>query len=313
MSGMVTITANPSLDTTAVADRVEPDRKIRCRDADRDPGGGGLNVARAVQILGGAATAVWARGRVFGAIVGDALDAAGLDHVPVDVAGETRQCFAVIERDSDRHFRFSMPGPALRRDELEALAAAVVERSPDLVVISGGLPPDVPPGFYADLARAAAGEGARVVVDTHGEPLQQVLATGCVFLVKPNYRELYAAIGVVTDGSEPEVGEAARRLVGDADLTAVLVSLGAGGAVLVTRDGEERITAPTVPIRSRIGAGDSMVGGLSWRLTCGDELSRAARYGVAAGAAATMTPGTELCRADDVTRLFAVMEQAVAP
>ncbi len=308
MARLVTVTVNPSLDTTAVADRVEADRKIRCGEARLDAGGGGINVARAVTALGGDALAVWTMGGVFGTGIRGRLDAEGVGNVAVAIDGDTRQSFAVIEERTERHFRFSTPGPRLRPEELDGIVAAVEETAPEYLVISGGIPAGVDPGFYRRLAAVGFDAGARVVVDTHDEALRAVLEEGRVYLVKPNYRELLAAARVSPDGTEPDVVEAARRLIGATGTDVVVVSLGAGGAVLVTGDDADRIRAPTVPIRSRIGAGDSMVAGLVLRLQAGDSLPEAVRYGVAAGSAAVMTPGTKLCRLEDVDRLYASME-----
>jgi 6-phosphofructokinase 2 len=87
----------------------------------------------------------------------------------------------------------------------------------------------------------------------------------------------------------------------------VLVTLGPAGALLVTADGAQRIAVPTVPIRSRVGAGDSTVAGVVLALAEGRELPEAARRGVAARAAAVMTAGTELCRGDNARRLYESM------
>jgi 6-phosphofructokinase 2 len=172
-------------------------------------------------------------------------------------------------------------------------------------VISGGLPPGTPPEFSARLAAVGAGLGARVVLDTHDEPLRAALESGAVTVVKPNVRELLAV--AAPEGDEPPLEEVAGTLLGRAGLEAVVVSLGADGALLVTPEGTERIAAPEVPVRSRIGAGDSLVAGLSLRLLQGKGIEEAAAYGVAAGTAAVMTPGTELCRREDADRLFESM------
>jgi 6-phosphofructokinase 2 len=309
---VTTVTVNPALDITAHARRVEADRKIRCTATRRHPGGGGINVARAVRLLGGEGCAVWTRGGLFGAGVGELLGETGIDHRPVDIEGSTRLSYAVIEDGTSRHFRFSGPGPAIDPSELDDVATAVEAATRDLLVISGGLPPGVPAAFYARLTSIAADAGARVIVDTHDEPLHAALGTGRVYVVKPNFRELFQAAGAEapgdeTDASEPDVVEIARGIVSDTGTGAVLVSLGAAGALLVTAERDLRIPAPTVPIRSKIGAGDSMVGGMAFRLAAGDDLEEAARYSVAAGTAAVMTPGTELCQREDTERLFAEM------
>lgn len=83
-----------------------------------------------------------------------------------------------------------------------------------------------------------------------------------------------------------------------------MVSLGAAGALLVTEDVCTRIRAPSVRVVSKIGAGDSTVGGIVLALARGKPIVQAVRYGVAAGAAAVISPGTELCKLEDVERLY---------
>ena len=304
---VVTFTANPSLDTTATAERVDPDTKIRCTEARHDPGGGGINVARALTELGTEAAAVWVKGSLYGDLIGRMLDARGVEHHPVDADGDNRQSFAVIERDSERHFRFSTPGPGYGGEEVERMASEVRRLRPDVLVLSGGIPDGAPVDTLRRLASPDVAGEATVVLDTHGPPLLAALEGGDVDVVKPNYRELREAAGQAAD-EEFDVAAAARKLMGDRGAGSVLVSLGAGGALLVSDGDERRLSAPTVPIRSRIGAGDSMTAGLVSRLVRGDEVAEAARFAVAAGTAAVMTPGTELCRAEDVKRLVEAVE-----
>jgi 6-phosphofructokinase 2 len=128
-----------------------------------------------------------------------------------------------------------------------------------------------------------------------------------VYLLKPNLRELAQIAG--RDVSEdPEQEAAARELVEHGRARVVVVSLGAAGALLVTESACQRIPTPTVPIRSKVGAGDSTVAGMTLALSRGQPVTTAVRYGVAAGAAAVMTPGTELCRREDTERLFDRMQ-----
>lgn len=303
MSSILTVTVNPSFDSTATVSRVEADRKIRCKEVVEHPGGGGINVARAIGILGGRAAALWTMGGLFGTGIRQLLDAEGVEHLPIEIGGHNRQGFAVIEEDSGRHYRFSTPGPVISHEELERLAAMVESRSYEILVLSGGLPPSVDPDFYPHLASIAAAKEARVVLDTHGDPLRATLTDGNVYLVKPNYRELAEAVGVHPEEGDFDVVSASRDLVGRGQASVVVTSLGAAGVLFATPEGVLRIAAPTVPIRSKIGAGDSTVGGIVYRLNQGHELIAAVRFGVACGAAAVMTPGTELCQRDDSERL----------
>ncbi|MDX1416981.1 MAG: PfkB family carbohydrate kinase, partial [Candidatus Promineifilaceae bacterium] len=151
-------------------------------------------------------------------------------------------------------------------------------------------------------------EGIRVILDTHHEPLRLAVEVG-VFLLKPNLRELRQ----LTDRDlEREVDQdrALQRIIARGGAQTIVLSLGAAGAVFADRGGIVRLRAPTVKIRSKVGAGDSMVGGIVCALAQEYELKEAARFGVAAGAAAVKTPGSELCRREDVVQLYEqILEQ----
>ncbi len=139
-------------------------------------------------------------------------------------------------------------------------------------------------------------------MDTSGVPLKKALKEG-VFLAKPNLGEMTRLADERRD-EEPQQIEFAKGLIERGSAKAIVVSLGAGGAFLVTERDNTHLRSPTVPIISKVGAGDSMVAGVTYALANGYSLEDSARLGVAAGAAAVMTPGTELCRKDDTFRLW---------
>ncbi len=306
MAKIVTLTMNPALDISADVDRVVPEHKLRCGQPDFAPGGGGINVARAIARLGGAAGAIYTCGGPFGRLLQDLLNAEDLTSQAVAIVGPTRMSFTAGEQSSQQQYRFAMPGPQLQETEwqrcLDMLAS--LDPAPDYLVASGSLPPGVPIDFYARLSRITAAKHSRLIVDTSGEALRATLAEGRgVYAVKPNLRELRILAGnELADEQQQEA--VARDIIAQGQSEVLILSLGAAGALLVTADGSERLRAPTVPIRSKIGAGDSTVAGFTLGLARGMPLRAAVRFGIAAGAAAVMTPGTELCRREDTERLY---------
>lgn len=304
MSTVATLTVNPTVDASTQVERVVAEDKLRCAEPTYEPGGGGLNVARVVQALGEDALALWTCGGPLGRLLGDCLDAGGLRHRPIPIEGMTRQNLIVFEETSGQQYRFGFPGPALTHEEVVRCAEAVqaIDPAPRVLVLSGSLPPGVDPEFYARVAGEAPRD-TKVVVDTSGEALRRSLeARPC--LVKPNLRELGQLVGKELT-SDAEIERAAMSLVRDDRVEVVIVSLGAAGALVATQDGPTRLRSPMVPIRSKVGAGDSMVAGAVVGLARGWSWLDAARLGVAAGAAAVMTEGTQLARPSDVERLFA--------
>jgi 6-phosphofructokinase 2 len=304
MKRVVTVTMNPAVDASSTTDRVAADRKLRCGPLEREPGGGGINVARAMGKLGGEALALYAAGGPMGELLAELLDHEPLRHQRIRIAGSTRENVTIRESGSDRQYRFVMPGPELDQAEWEPLLEEIarLDPAPDFVVGSGSLPDGVPDDFFARLAETSRSRGARFVLDTSGGALREGLSEG-VFLVKPNLRELGQVAGRDV-AEDPDQERAARAIIDEGRAQVVVVSLGGAGVLLATSSGSERIAAPTVPIRNNIGAGDSTVAGIVLGLARGLDLHDAVRFGVAAGAAAVMTPGSELCRRDDTERLY---------
>jgi 6-phosphofructokinase 2 len=185
-------------------------------------------------------------------------------------------------------------------------ALADLSPTPDIIAASGSLPPGVSADFMGRLADRARELDAKLVVDTSGKALRAAAEHG-VYLLKPNMRELRE----LTESSvetETEQEDAMKDLVQQGACEVAILSLGAAGVLLTTAEHQQRLRAPTVPIASRVGAGDSMVAGILVGLTRGKSVRDSVMLGVAAGSAAVMTPGTELCRPDDVKRLYGQMK-----
>jgi 6-phosphofructokinase 2 len=307
MVEIVTLTMNPAVDVNVSTDRVVPEHKLRCSAPRLDPGGGGINVARAIRELGGRALALYPAGGATGTLLRELVDATGIDHEPLPIDGRTRQNLTVSESATNGQYRFVVPGPDFRAVEWQQPLAglAALAPPPRYVVASGSLPPAVPEDFYARVTSVARGIGARMILDSSGRALRCGIEGG-VYLLKPNLRELGQLAGTELY-NEAAHERTALALVTSGRAEVVVVSLGAAGVLLVTAERLERIRAPVVPIRSKIGAGDCTVAGIVFGLMLGDDVPLAVRRGVAAGTAAVTTPGTELCRREDVERLYAEM------
>ncbi len=303
MPRIATLTLNPTVDKSCEVEQVVPERKLRCGAVAFDPGGGGINVARAIAHLGGEALALWTAGGAIGQLLGSLLDQEGISNEPVPIQEMTRENLIVFEKSSGQQFRFGMPGAGLTDAEIENCLKRlkVLDPPPDYLVLSGSLPPGVDEHIYARAAECVPAS-CRVILDTSGKPLRCGLKTPA-FLIKPNMDELAELAGHPIEG-DPQIREVAGSLIDQGKTEVVVTSLGSGGAVLTTAEFQEHIRAPTVKIRSKVGAGDSTVAGIVLALSRGEPLSNAVRFGVAAGAAAVMTDGTELCRRADAERLY---------
>ncbi len=308
MASIVTLTLSPALDSATSIARLRPDAKLRCSEPRYAPGGGGINVARAIHLLGGSALALFPAGGPTGLHLAELLVAEGVACQALPISAWTRECLNVVEQASAQQYRFILPGARLSETEQTQLLTALADLPElDYLVISGSLPAGLADDFMARLLLTAAQRGARCILDSSGEVLRQALDIGGLFLIKPNLNEFAALTGENVDESD-QLLRVARSLVDAGKCEAVLVSLGPQGALLATRELTERIIAPTVKKLSTVGAGDSLVGALTLKLAQGAGLAEAARYGIAAGSAAIMTTGSELCRRADTERLFAWLQ-----
>jgi 6-phosphofructokinase 2 len=312
---IITLTMNPAIDVSTSVQRLVPVQKLRCAPERRDPGGGGINVARVIQRLGGKATAIFPAGGANGRRLETLLAEEMTTCKVVPISGETREDFSVFEEGTGRQYRFVLPGPRLQdaewRNCLEACAGSSLGER--IICASGSLPPGAPHDFYGQLARRVAAEGGRLVLDTSGEALQLALQAR-VFLVKPNLQELQELTGRALESLASMV-QACGELIGRGLSEMVTLTLGAEGALLVTAQGAWR--APPLQIKpvSAVGAGDSFLGAMVFGLASGESAESSFRLAVAAGSAALLAHGTELCRREDVLRLVhdVIVEPAATP
>jgi 6-phosphofructokinase 2 len=303
MADILTFTPNPALDVLTRIQTVSPTHKMRCEATLQHPGGGGVNVARVLHRLGASVTAVYPSGGTTGERHHRMLHQEGVRSHVIAIANETRESFSVHENASGDDYRFVLPGPEVREAEWQACLDYITQHWPkQFLVLSGGLAPGMPDDLYARLIRAAHAHNVRVVLDTNGPALTLGLQAHGVTLFKPSLRELQQLTGETLD-NDAQCVHAARTLIDQQAAQMVAVSLGSEGALLVTSTGAWRAPALKVAVQTTIGAGDSFVGGMVWSLVRGEAPEVAFRWGMAAGAASLLRPGTALCEAADVQRL----------
>jgi len=294
---ILTLTLNPSLDRTIEVPELVRGAMVRAGATRLDPGGKGVNVARALAAHKLQTCAVVPRGGPEGRQLTELLEEEGIDVCAVPVTGHTRSNVSLVEPDGSVT-KINEPGGELTADDLERIVKAVLDTaaSADWVVASGSLPPGVPDTFYYDLGRRLTERGVRFAVDTSGPALIAALR-GEPALVKPNRDELaeFAGHRIDTIGA---VAKAAHAMV-EAGAGTVLASLGADGAVLVGAQGIQHGESPVDRGRSAVGAGDAMLAGfLAGGVTGGDPLVEALSW----GAAAVRLPGSRMPAPGDVDR-----------
>lgn len=307
---ILTVTLNPAIDLATAARKLLPHTKLRCAEPVYGAGGGGVNVSRAIAKLGGHSTPFAAIGGATGAMFKAMLEAEGHRAIWFDVPGMTRQNITVLEAASNDQFRFVFPGPvwdaALCDRALEVLGEA--SRGMRYVVGSGSLPPGVPDDFYDRLGMAAEAAGARFVLDTSGGALyeaRQGSGHKPYLWIMDNAEASQVAGRPLADIAELE--RFARELGEKRPADVIILTYADGGAVAVSDEGIFKRRPPKVDVVSKIGAGDSFVAGLVFRLAEGWTVADACAYAMASAASAVTRPATELSDKEQTDRFFAMI------
>jgi 6-phosphofructokinase 2 len=301
---IVTLTLNPTIDLACQSNEIRPIRKNRAVEQRIDAGGGGINVARVLKELGAEAYAIYLAGGATGLVLNELVAKLDVPGKRIDIAGGTRISFTVFEGISGLEYRFVSEGSALLEAEWQSVLSELGECDTDYVVASGSLPPGVPIDFYARLARVVRSNGARLILDTSGPALQAAISAGGIYFAKPSLGE-FETLTHRKFESEGEIAEAARSLVASGSVENLAVTMGRDGALLAYSSGTLRLRGPKVKPLSAVGAGDSFVAGMTFALARRENAEDAFMLGMAAGAAAVLTHGTQLCRREDVERLHA--------
>ncbi|HTI10553.1 MAG TPA: 1-phosphofructokinase family hexose kinase [Puia sp.] len=305
MAAIITITFNPCIDVNVTVPALTPEIKLRCSDVLLQPGGGGINVARAIRRLGGDVTAIYLAAGDSGKELTGMLEKEGVSSVVLPILGKVRESLNVVDKSSGLQYRFILPGPAISDEVLEGLPGIIdLQDNLEFIIVSGSLPPGLSTRIFDELAAIAGRKGIRLIVDTSGPALQAAVAAG-VYMIKASTGELSSLAGGQGGKDIIDITSLAQRVIAHSKCQVVVVSLGGEGALLVTDGSVKKISPPAVKTVSTTGAGDSMVAGIVWSLSKGKSLEKAVAYGCACGTASTMNPGTTLFRPEDVDRIVA--------
>lgn len=311
---ILTITLNPALDLSTAAPLISAGPKLRCAPPQYDPGGGGINISRAIAAMGGQSAALVALGGAIGVQLADLLASQDIQTTQLEAPGDTRLSFSVTDQSSGAQYRFVLPGPVWSHAQvdaaLKAIAATVSAVTPaaGYVVYSGSQPPGFPDDFVTELSSALP-RNTRLIADTSGGPLMAITSpanagTNSGLDVLRMDGEEADAVAKTALTSRQDSADFAQALARRGVANHIIIALGPDGSVMATPTERWFCTAADVPVVSKIGAGDSFVAGFVLAKARGQSDPQALTQGVAAASAAVMTPATELCRAEDVAALL---------
>ncbi|MCA0042598.1 1-phosphofructokinase family hexose kinase [Celeribacter litoreus] len=309
MTQILTITLNPTVDLSTSTPEVSAGPKLRCTNPEADPGGGGINVSRAIKFLGGESTAFTAVGGETGAHLLRLLAEEKVRFTAFSVTGgATRQSMAITEQETGKQYRFVMPGPYWNHDMVDESLTAIAYAAPvgGVVVLSGSQPPGVPMDYPARLSRRLTEKGVKLFVDTSGKPLHELVKHPAnPYVLRMDDVEAEDLCGHALP-TRKDTADFASELVNKGIAENVIIARGADGSTLANAGGRWHASRAIDPeeVVSAVGAGDSFVGAFSMALTRGDTMQESLRFGTTAAAAAVLTAGTQLCSETDVTRLL---------
>lgn len=302
MDKILSVSLNPAVDISCTAEAVKPTIKVRTSNQVEDPGGCGVNVARVIATLGGKPELLYLAGGATGALLREILSSLPIEQHHVALSASTRISYTVRDLKQGLEYRFIPEGPAINRDEFQQVLDIIEQLDFDYIVATGSLPENAPQDAYAQIAQIGARKDARVILDSSGRALSETLEQASVFLVKPSLEEMEQLTGKSLDPNR--AGEEALKIIRRGSAENIVVSMGAQGALLATTSGVSFASAPNVTPGSAVGAGDSFVAAMTFAVANDIAIEEAFHLGIAAGSAAVMTTGTQLCRREDVIRLY---------
>lgn len=300
---IATVTLNPSLDRTVTVEELVLDETNRWTNLRRDPGGKGINVSRVVHELGGKTIAYGFIGGIDGETLKHLLRQQGVRFDFTSINGEIRSNFIITDLKTRRQTRIDAPGPQISKSHLKKLTAKIsrIKPKPDFLVLAGSVPPGVPDDIYRQLIDEAKKNGIKTVLDSDNKWLTEGIKA-LPNVIKPNVHEAGELLGRQLR-DEAAIIKAVKTLV-KRGIEVAVISRGKDGLIVASEETLIKVIPPRVEVRSTVGAGDSTIAGLVLKLSQGARIEEAARWAAAAGTSATLTPGTELCRQQDVEKLL---------
>ena len=287
-----TITLNPAIDKTVVIEGFAAGTVNRVVSVREDAGGKGINVSKCLKNLGEVSTAVMILAGESGDRLERMLQELQIPVVQVRAEGQSRTNLKIIDPVKKENTDINEPGPVVSAELLEQLKVTLGEKivAGDLVILSGSLPAGVDRGLYGQWTTYFRGLGACVYLDADGEPMHKGMAA-VPYMIKPNNDELAALLGKSSLTMEEMLAEGKR--LQETGIAEIVISLGGDGALFISKEGIYCAEGLPVPVKSTVGAGDSVVAAIAYgrsRNLCREAKIRLA---VAMGAGSVMQSGTQ--------------------
>nr|WP_086939776.1 1-phosphofructokinase [Thaumasiovibrio occultus] len=259
---VVTITLNPALDLTGQLGEIALGEVNKVASANLRPAGKGVNVAMVLAELGADVTATGLLGAENHDAFRHLFAQYGIHDAFVTVEGACRINVKLAEA-SGRVSDINFPGVTVSERDIATFEATLFELAAthDVFVMAGSLPPGLSPEIMAEWITRLSDAGKQVVFDSSGAALSAGLAAN-PFLVKPNELELGEFLGRTLD--TPDAVQTAAQALNQQGISHAVVSMGADGVMWFANGHGMRSQPPKMQVVSTVGAGDTLVAGLTW-------------------------------------------------
>lgn len=287
-----TVTLNPAIDKTVVIPCFSPGKVNRIESLRVDAGGKGINVSKCLSALGTESLAATLLGGYSGERLRQMLSEQGIEILHISIDGETRTNTKIIDPVSRSNTDVNEPGPLVDAHILSKLKESISGRikSGDIVIMSGSLPSGADASTYRDWCEYFQSRGASVIIDSDGDAMKEAIKA-CPCFIKPNREELSRLVGKSLSGLN-EFVQAGYSLL-EKGIGELMISLGSEGALFMNKESSYYAQAPSVEVKSTVGAGDAMVAAVAYGMEKGLTTKEKIRLAVAMGSASVMCEGTQ--------------------
>ncbi|MFD3155670.1 1-phosphofructokinase [Haloimpatiens sp. FM7330] len=299
---ILTVTLNPAMDKTVVINNFQLGSVNRVSNIRYDIGGKGINVSKVLKnfkvdsICTGFLGGIWEKNFI------EELNKRGIETQFVKIDGNTRTNTKIVDKVNEIYTDVNEAGPNINKEMLEGFIDEFKQmcNDGDIVVLSGGVSPNIPKNIYAKLIEIAKEKGALTILDADGELLKEGIKSK-PDIIKPNNHELMKLLNLKND-SEEELIRAGKKLNDEG--IEVLISLGEKGALYITKKGVYSAEGIKVDVKSTVGAGDSMVAAIIYSIVNNYSNEETLKFAVACGTSSVTLEGTEACNLEDVNKIF---------
>ena len=303
MNKILTITANPAVDRVYFVEDFKIGEVHRPVKNVFSAGGKGINVSRVCKLLDADIIATGFLGGYMGDYIRSQLKNLDINDCFTQINGETRICINISDKNGVSS-EILEGGPIITAYEKERFIESFKERILDceIITVSGSLPQGLNSDFYITIADIAKEYNKRIIFDTSGKALEDVIENK-PFMVKPNKDEFLKLAG--WSDFDPK---RALMFLKDKGVEVPFVSLGKDGAVAIINQKFYKFSVPTIDVVNTVGSGDSTIAGIAVGISKGMSICDSIVLGMAAGVSNSLFETTGFVTKDTVKEFYKKIE-----